>query len=88
MLEVNVYPKAKKFISRVPPKHAKQLVAKIQLLRINPRPQDSKSLHDFNCLRADSGEYRIIYEIEGDTLCIILIGKRNDDEVYKQLDRL
>lgn len=38
--------------------------------------------------RADSGEYRIIYRVNSDALEIILIGKRNDDEVYKRLLRV
>ena len=34
------------------------------------------------------GEYRIIYRIQEDILKIALIGKRNDAEVYRQLERL
>jgi len=38
--------------------------------------------------RADVGEYRVIYEIENDTMFLfILIGKRNDDDIYKKLSR-
>ena len=34
----------------------------------------------------DTGEFRVIYDIEGEeTVRIILAGKRNDDEVYKRL---
>lgn len=38
----------------------------------------------------DCGEYRIVYRFkpEEDLVEIILVGKRNDDEVYKQLARL
>jgi mRNA interferase RelE/StbE len=40
--------------------------------------------------RVDSGEYRIIYRFtpEEDLVEIILVGKRNDDEVYEQFKRL
>ena len=37
--------------------------------------------------RTDIGEYRIIYKTSGDTLQIILVGKRNDDEIYDSLTR-
>ena len=37
--------------------------------------------------RADIGEYRIIYRVAGDTLEVLLIGKRNDDEVYHRFSR-
>ncbi len=76
-----------RFFARVNPKHGRQIAEKIQLLRNNPKPQDSKQLYGYNYLRADSGEYRIIYNFTEDTLYIALIGKRNDDEVYKQLKR-
>jgi mRNA interferase RelE/StbE len=34
------------------------------------------------------GEYRVIYRISGDTVEVLLVGKRNDDEVYKDWKRL
>jgi len=36
-------------------------------------------------LRADVGEFRIVYLVETDTIKIVLIGKRNDSEIYKML---
>jgi mRNA interferase RelE/StbE len=39
-------------------------------------------------MRTDSGEYRIIYRVEEDELHVALIGKRNDDEVYRLLRRM
>jgi mRNA interferase RelE/StbE len=39
-------------------------------------------------IRKDSGEYRVVYRYDDTTVYIMLIGKRNDDEVYKQLERL
>ncbi|CCQ69679.1 hypothetical protein CWATWH0402_3452 [Crocosphaera watsonii WH 0402] len=38
----------------------------------------------------DSSEYRIVYRFypEQDLVEVILVGKRNDDEVYKKLERL
>ncbi len=54
----------------------------------NPKPYDSTSLKGYPDLRRkDIGEYRIIYKIKDDIVYILLIGKRNDDEVYKQLKR-
>ncbi|MEK6745540.1 MAG: type II toxin-antitoxin system RelE/ParE family toxin [Pseudomonadota bacterium] len=87
MLILKLERDADKFLARVHPKHGKQIAQKIQLLRINPKPQDSKQLRGFPYLRTDSGEYRIIYDFTEDTLRILLIGKRNDDEVYKLLKR-
>jgi len=35
--------------------------------------------------RVDIGEYRIIYNVDGNVLKVFLIGKRNDDESYRTL---
>jgi mRNA-degrading endonuclease RelE of RelBE toxin-antitoxin system len=52
----------------------------------NPRPHDSEELRGYPFLRNDAGEYRIIYDVKGgDTLRLILVGKRNDAEAYRQL---
>ncbi|MBS1958376.1 MAG: hypothetical protein JST80_02795 [Bdellovibrionales bacterium] len=58
-------------------------------MRTNPEPHDSQVSKGHAPLRrVDVGEYRIIYIVEGDVLKIALVGKRNDDEIYKQLKRL
>ena len=80
---------AMSFIEKMLPKHAKQVLLKILALCSNPSPPDSLRLKGSpeGYSRADSGEYRIIYRIEDDKLHIHLIGKRNDDEVYRQFSR-
>ena len=37
--------------------------------------------------RADIGEYRIIYRLEAGVVKVALVGKRNDDEVYRRFKR-
>ena len=58
-------------------------------LLANPEPHDSKQLKGSkdNNRRAYIGEYRIIYRVENEDLLVLVIGKRNDDEVYKILNR-
>lgn len=82
----NLSEDAIKFIEKMQHKHAKQVLLKIIALCQNPDPPDSIRLKGSQegYRRADSGEYRIIYRVEGDTLEIHLIGKRNDDEVYRR----
>ena len=89
MLAINLSHDTHKFLRRVPTKHAKQIVRKIYALAENPFPQDSAQLRSHEeYRRADVGEYRIVYRLSSSTLSIPLIGKRNDDEVYRRMKRM
>ena len=87
MRRIDLSLQAEKFLRHVPPKHARQLALKIRALAEHPEPQDSKRLHGYPYRRADSGEYRIIYDHDAAELRVLLVGKRNDDEVYRLLRR-
>jgi mRNA-degrading endonuclease RelE of RelBE toxin-antitoxin system len=39
-------------------------------------------------LTHDAGEYRIVYAVSDDTVEVLVIGKRNDAQVYKQWERM
>jgi mRNA interferase RelE/StbE len=87
MLTVDFSRDAKKFIASMHPKHGRQVAEKIRQLQINPMQHDAKLLKGYPYHRVDSGEYRIIYDIEKTTLNILIVGKRNDDAVYKKLKK-
>ena len=89
MLKLDLTRPAKKFLKSLPPKQVKQVARKIIGLRENPLPHDSKQLKGKHSRyrRADIGEYRVVYYATDKTLFVVLIGKRNDDEVYKKLSR-
>jgi mRNA interferase RelE/StbE len=79
------------FVRGLSPKISAQIAKKVLALNIDPRPQDSEYLRGYpGFYRVGSGEYRIIYRFtpEEDLVEIILVGKRNDDEVYEQFKRL
>jgi|TARA_B100001964_G_scaffold65593_1_gene74693 mRNA interferase RelE/StbE len=80
---------AHKFLDKLQqPKHYKQIASKILSLLKNPKPSDSKHLSGYSgYFRVDSGEYRIIYTITNLVINVVLVGKRNDDEVYKKMSR-
>src|SRR4030042_1584051 len=86
MLRLRLSRDAGSFITTREPKHQRRIAARIQTLRDDPIPTDSKMLRgaDREYRRADIGEYRIIYRVEDDTLYVAAIGKRNDDEVYRR----
>jgi mRNA interferase RelE/StbE len=76
-----------KTLSTLPPKPFRQIVAKIFELLNHPTPHDAQLLKGYPYYRADVGEYRVIYDFDADVVRIILIDKRNDDQVYKKLKR-
>ncbi len=85
MLKLQISKDAQKFLDTLPPKQFRQVARKILTLLELPRPHDSEALRDFPFLRNDVGEYRIIYDVQSDTLRVIVVGKRNDEEVYRRL---
>ncbi len=85
MLKLKISKDAQKFLDMLPPKQFRQVVKKVFALLDDPHPHDSKELKGYTFLRSDVGEYRIIYDVEVDTLRLILVGKRNDGEVYRRL---
>ena len=87
MLKINLSKDTVKFLKKLPAKQAKQIAKKIMELRENPFLNDTKKLQGVPYLRADSGEFRIIYFVKQETLHVVLVGKRNDGEVYKKMLR-
>ena len=85
MLKIDITKSAGKFIKKLPPKQYRQVVGTMLSLRENSKPHDSEQLKGYpQYQRVDIGEYRIIYRFDKDTVYIALVGKRNDDEVYKR----
>ncbi|MSP12186.1 MAG: type II toxin-antitoxin system RelE/ParE family toxin [Chloroflexi bacterium] len=74
-------------VKRYPAKIARQILIKILALASNPYPSDGKKIRE-GC-QVDSGEYRIYYHVDEEThfVTVLLVGKRNDDEVYQRLRR-
>ena len=87
MLRLDLSKKTLAFLDKLPPKQFKQVSKKIFSLMANPKPHDSKELKGYPFRRADIGEYRIVYRVEGDVLKISVVGKRNDSDVYRKLAR-
>jgi mRNA-degrading endonuclease RelE of RelBE toxin-antitoxin system len=86
MLEIDVWPPAEHFIAGLESKFAEQIVRKIEQLAVNPRPPKSKVLEGYAPLRRlRSGDYRIVYFVDGNVLKVPLIDKRGDDKVYRSL---
>ncbi|MGA2701010.1 MAG: type II toxin-antitoxin system RelE/ParE family toxin [Isosphaeraceae bacterium] len=79
---------AKSFLEALPGKQYKQIAERVLGLSVNQDPHDSRHLSGYpGYKRIDQGEYRIVFYVEGNVIRVPCIGKRNDDEVYRQLGR-
>lgn len=88
MLTIRLSKRADKALSKLPAKQAKQIAQRIKALAEDPLNIPSSALKGYSpWRRVKAGEYRVIYHVEGDELLIGLIGKRNDDEVYRLIER-
>jgi mRNA interferase RelE/StbE len=90
MLKRRITRDAEKTMDKMPGKHFCQVYDAIEALRVNPEPADSKELTSNvtpRRRRKDAGEYRIIYWYDDEVLYIDVVGKRNDDDVYKTAKR-
>lgn len=89
MKELILKERVKKFLKDLPQKHQTQIKNYIFSLLENPRPHDVKSLKGHHpYLRGDIGEYIVIYWYGDSFVEIMLIGKRNDDEVFRIAKRI
>ena len=89
MLKLDIKRPAFNCLTELQSKQFKQVMLSIIRLTKEPYPHDAKKLSGYPYYRIDTGEFRIIYDVENEeTVRIILAGKRNDSEVYKRLRNL
>ena len=89
MRNIDFTKQADKFLRKLQKKQQRQVSSKIRDLLDNPFPNDCVSIQGVpNFYRVDVGEFRVCYTLNTDTLTIAMVGKRNDNEVYRKFKRL
>jgi mRNA interferase RelE/StbE len=84
--EVIVLRPAEKDIRRLAPKIRRQILEKLVGLETNPRPQDVRRLHGVERgYRVDSGEYRILYEIDDAERRVVVCVVKHRKDVYRNV---
>ena len=78
---------AVKFIHKLNSKQSKQVFTKVMDLAASSTPHDSIVMKNLGLHRATCGEYRIVYKFDDEFLDVVVIGNRNDRDVYKTLKR-
>jgi len=70
--------KAYEALNKLEPMISKRILNKILLLSEDPFHQDIKRLKGIEAYRLRIGDYRVIFEIEKDTIQILKIGHRKN----------
>ncbi len=78
---------ADKSLDRLDAKQFRQVMRRVLALAHEPVPGDSAQMKGGRFRRVDQGECRTVYFFDDDTVTIVVIGKRNDDEVYTRAER-
>ena len=88
-MELNLSRDAQKFIAKLETKQARQIAIRIKELKELGHLHDSKKLKGTatDYYRIDAGEFRIVYEIKDNIIFVLVVGKRNNNEVYNQFKR-
>jgi mRNA interferase RelE/StbE len=89
MLTISFTKDALKFVKSLESKPARQVYEKTISLISEPRPPSSTELKGYRgYLRLRVGDFRVVYRIIQDSIQVVVIDNRSDDEVYRHLDRL
>ena len=74
-----------KDLNELPAKQYRQVVSAILDLLDEPCPHYSKTLGGTPYRRLAVGEYRVVYRADEESVHVLVVGKRNDDEAYRTL---
>ena len=86
MRQIDLSRQALDFLKSLPAKQGRQIAEKLANLAEDAAGAPTEPLKGYAPLRRHrAGEFRIVFRIEDDLVKVALIGKRNDDEVYKLL---
>jgi len=76
-----------KDLEDLPAKQYRQVVSTIFDLLKEPHPHYAKPLKGSPYWRITVGEYRVIYRADEEAIYVSAFGKRNDDAVYRVVER-
>jgi mRNA interferase RelE/StbE len=89
-MNLDMTKQALKAAKKLDAKQFRQVISAVLALMENPEPHDSQILKGASRgeRRIDVGEYRVIYAVKDNVVEVLVIGQRNDDDVYKIWERM
>jgi mRNA interferase RelE/StbE len=74
---------AQKELDSLPKKLQLRIRGVIDLLAINPFPPNSKKLQGRDGYRIKTGDYRILYNVDGDQLLVLVLRVGHRRDIYR-----
>lgn len=89
-MNLDMTKQALKAAKKLDAKQFRQVISAVLALMENPEPHDSQIRKGASRgeRRIDVGEYRVIYAVKNNLVEVLVIGQRNDDDVYKIWERM
>ncbi len=75
---------AQKELDSIPNKLQLRIIGVIDLLAINPFPPNAKKLQGREGYRIPTSDYRILYNVDGDQLSVMVVRIGHRRNVYRQ----
>lgn len=84
--DIEVSKQAVKGMTKIPKRELLRIQHKIEALAGDPRACDVKKIQsDNNLYRDRSGNYRILYRIFDESICILIVDVDHRKDIYKDL---
>lgn len=74
---------AQRELDSIPKKIQLRIRGAIELLAVNPFPPNSKKLKDRDGYRIRTSDYRILYNVDGDQLSVMVVRVGHRRDVYR-----
>lgn len=81
--ELVIERRAQKALARIEKRDRDRIAKAIRGLAQEPRPPGAKKLTARNAYRVRVGEYRVLYEIDGDRLVVLVVDIGHRGEIYR-----
>jgi mRNA interferase RelE/StbE len=83
MFTVLLQPSARRVLDGLSRDLQKRIITKLETLESNPYPPDAKKLRGEEAFRVRVGDYRIVYEVQGKQLVVLVLRIGHRREVYR-----
>jgi mRNA interferase RelE/StbE len=81
--DLRIKPEVRKYLLKIGRDIRLRIARAIDTLKDNPRPDGCKKLKGRDEYRIRVGDYRILYEIHGDILVVLVVRVAHRSEAYK-----